>query len=132
MEDFFYSPTRKSSLISLFFSSFNFKSPNFSEDETPPEVTQVDDKVEEDFNRISTGCGPSPDREIVEILSEEIPSENSNKIPPPTTTEESNKVLSKVSIGTSPPPQTCGTQVRFDFMLRDENISQHEKLKLEI
>jgi hypothetical protein len=99
------------------------KTKNFSDDgeirddKTTIQQHENHENLEGDLEMKSTGCGPSPDREIEEFLSQKIPSENSNKISKPSSpTPEPNK-SSKVSIGTSPPPQTCGTQVRRFFFL---------------
>lgn len=63
--------------------------------------------VKEAF-KVSTGCGPSPDREIEEIFANE-------KVETPmrsfTPVRDVPSRASKVSIGTSPPPQSISTQV---------------------
>lgn len=58
---------------------------------------------------VSTGCGPSPDREIEEIFA----NENAMEAPPKAFTplREIPGRSSRVSIGTSPPPQSISTQV---------------------
>lgn len=56
---------------------------------------------------VSTGCGPSPDREIEEIFANEKAASSS----PFTPLREIPSRSSKVSIGTSPPPQSISTQV---------------------
>lgn len=58
--------------------------------------------------KVSTGCGPSPDREIEEILFNEH-NESTPKAFTPLRDIPSRS--SKVSIGTSPPPQSMSTQV---------------------
>lgn len=64
--------------------------------------------------KVSTACGPSPDREIEELLSNEAsakPINMTSNVP-----ARSSKV--SVSIGTSPPPQSISTQViNFFFTL---------------
>jgi len=57
--------------------------------------------------KVSTACGPSPDREIEEIFS----NEKSIRVLSPSVMRENPSRSSKVSIGTSPPPQTISTQV---------------------
>ena len=59
--------------------------------------------------KVSTGCGPSPDREIEEIFANER-FEHSMKSFTPLRDIPSRS--SKVSIGTSPPPQAVSTQVQ--------------------
>lgn len=71
---------------------------------------------------ISTGCGPSDDEEIVSNSIEVVESaveEEINEIDlefqPPVVKEENHIVpVTKIStsVGTSPPPQCAGTQVR--------------------
>lgn len=56
----------------------------------------------------TTGCGPSPDREIEEIFANEQ-IESTSKLFTPLRDIPSRS--SKVSIGTSPPPQSMSTQV---------------------
>lgn len=58
--------------------------------------------------KVSTGCGPSPDREIEEIFANDF-QESSTKAFTPLREIPSR---SQVSIGTSPPPQDTSTQVR--------------------
>lgn len=58
--------------------------------------------------KVSTACGPSPDREIEELLRNEA----SEKPISAMTREIPYRSSSKVSIGTSPPPQNISTQVR--------------------
>lgn len=58
--------------------------------------------------KVSTACGPSPDREIEELLRNEA-----NEKPISSVTREIPvRSSSKISIGTSPPPQSISTQVR--------------------
>lgn len=64
--------------------------------------------VGEEISRVSTACGPSPDREIQEVLTNEA-----NEKPINVTREIPIGKSSKVSIGTSPPPQNVETQVIF-------------------
>lgn len=54
--------------------------------------------------KVSTGCGPSPDAEIEEIFA----NESAKSFTP---LREIPSRSSKVSIGTSPPPQSTSTQV---------------------
>lgn len=57
--------------------------------------------------KVSTACGPSPDREIEELLRNEA-----NEKPISSMTREIPvRSSSKISIGTSPPPQSISTQV---------------------
>lgn len=65
--------------------------------------------------KVSTGCGPSPDREIEEIFEREL-TEHSLKSFTPLRDIPSRS--SKVSIGTSPPPQTASTQVQTKRLLK--------------
>lgn len=58
--------------------------------------------------KVTTGCGPSPDREIEEIFANEQ-TESTSKLFTPLRDIPSRS--SKVSIGTSPPPQSMSTQV---------------------
>lgn len=67
---------------------------NAMEESKEPPTKSLDETktpIGGDFVKISTGCGPSPPREI-----------------PSTITKEDNR---KVSTGTSPPPQSISTQV---------------------
>lgn len=57
---------------------------------------------------VSTGCGPSPDREIEEIFANE---RNEMPMKAFTPLRDIPSRSSRVSIGTSPPPQTAATQV---------------------
>lgn len=58
--------------------------------------------------KVSTGCGPSPDREIEEIFANESHEQSMKSFTP---LREIPSRSSKVSIGTSPPPQSTSTQV---------------------
>lgn len=58
--------------------------------------------------KVSTACGPSPDREIEEIFSNE---KSIRVLSPSVMRENQPSRSSKVSIGTSPPPQNMSTQV---------------------
>lgn len=60
-------------------------------------------------SKVSTGCGPSPDREIEEIFANEHIDDSIMKSFAPL--REISSRSSKVSIGTSPPPQDTSTQV---------------------
>lgn len=60
-------------------------------------------------SQVSTGCGPSPDREIEEIFANEHIEDSIMKSFTPL--REVSSRSSKVSIGTSPPPQSTSTQV---------------------
>lgn len=65
-------------------------------------------KEEKKQIKVSTACGPSPDREIEELLRNEA-----NEKPITVVTREIPvRSSSRVSIGTSPPPQSISTQVR--------------------
>lgn len=57
--------------------------------------------------KVSTACGPSPDREIEEVFTNEA-----NEKPIKVTREI--PMRSSISIGTSPPPQNISTQVNFN------------------
>lgn len=69
----------------------------------------------------STGCGPSPDREVEEVFTKEkeLSDDDESYDDRNFSTEVQDKAVTapidstkvSVSIGTSPPPQTCGTQV---------------------
>lgn len=84
------------------------------DDETNDESFDVE-KERETKVKVSTGCGPSPDREIEEIFANDY-TEHSRKSFTPIRDIPSRS--SKVSIGTSPPPQTISTQV----LLKSDNI----------
>lgn len=58
---------------------------------------------------VSTGCGPSPDREIEEIFANE---RNVMPMKSFTPLRDIPSRSSRVSIGTSPPPQSASTQVK--------------------
>ncbi|XP_053677164.1 E3 ubiquitin-protein ligase lubel [Anopheles nili] len=62
------------------------------------EVTQVEKRVVKE--KVSTGCGPSPPREIVEV---------------PRTVVDGVRSHHRASIGTSPPPQDMSTQTYDSF-----------------
>ncbi|CRK97753.1 CLUMA_CG011133, isoform A [Clunio marinus] len=77
----------------------------------PEKVVVTEEVKEESFEekvenkvKVSTGCGPSPDREIQEIFA------NEEKLETFTPLREIPSRSSKVSIGTSPPPQSISTQ----------------------
>lgn len=57
--------------------------------------------------KVSTACGPSPDREIEELLRNEAHEKPISSV----TREIPDRSSSRVSIGTSPPPQSISTQV---------------------
>ncbi|KAL7037872.1 hypothetical protein ACKWTF_009385 [Chironomus riparius] len=57
--------------------------------------------------KVSTACGPSPDREIEEIFSNE---KSIRVLSPSVMRENQHSRSSKISIGTSPPPQNMSTQ----------------------
>lgn len=68
----------------------------------------IKDEIKREMNvKVSTGCGPSPDREIEEIFA----NENIETTKPFTPLREIPSRSSRVSIGTSPPPQSISTQV---------------------
>lgn len=58
--------------------------------------------------KVSTGCGPSPDQEIEAIFANESHEQSMKSFTP---LREIPSRSSKVSIGTSPPPQSTSTQV---------------------
>lgn len=66
------------------------------------------EKVER-LMKVSTGCGPSPDQEIEEIFANESHEKSMKSFTP---LREIPSRSSKVSIGTSPPPQSISTQVK--------------------
>lgn len=74
----------------------------FTRDEVHPWMSEKGSKV-------STGCGTSPDREIEEIFANERVDESMMKSFTPLRDNPSRS--SRVSIGTSPPPQSTSTQV---------------------
>lgn len=59
----------------------------------------------------SIGCGPSPDREVEEIFTREVSVQKLNEESNTKKTATVQSQSEKVSVGTSPLPQTCGTQV---------------------
>ena len=73
-----------------------------------------DEKQEEILKcvKVSAGCGPSPDREIEEIFANENVHNSAKSFTP---LRETPSRSSKVSIGTSPPPQDTSTQVIFSM-----------------
>lgn len=78
-------------------------------------VNEVNDDLEEDEDvRVSTGCGPSPDREIEEIFSQSQQATTSTTSAGCGPSPPLREILSrspKISKGTSPPPQSISTQV---------------------
>lgn len=78
-------------------------------------VNEVNDDLEEDeYVRVSTGCGPSPDREIEEIFNQNqqaTTSKTSAGCGPSPPLRDILSRSSKISKGTSPPPQSISTQV---------------------
>lgn len=64
-------------------------------------------REEEKQIKVSTACGQSPDREIEQVFANEA-----NEKPINVTREIPARSSSKVSIGTSPPPQNISTQVK--------------------
>ncbi|CAO1405758.1 unnamed protein product [Diamesa serratosioi] len=75
-------------------------------------VNEVNDLEEAEFVRISTGCGPSPDREMEEIFNQiqATTSKTSAGCGPSPPLREIPSRSSKISKGTSPPPQSISTQ----------------------
>lgn len=61
--------------------------------------------------KVSTACGPSPDREIEEVFLNEA------NVKPIRVTREIS-MRSSISIGTSPPPQNISTQVNFNRVVK--------------
>ncbi|XP_035916128.1 E3 ubiquitin-protein ligase lubel isoform X3 [Anopheles stephensi] len=85
--------------------------------ETVEIPTDETDHVEKRIvkEKVSTGCGPSPPREIVEVRAM------------PATAEETLRV--RASIGTSPPPQDMSTQTYDSFeQVRHEIATQHQSV----
>lgn len=86
-----------------------------NEIEYQAEIVQIEKVVTSKVK--STGCGPSPDREVEEVFMKEISVDNSDdgnfstEINETAVMAPSDSTKVSVSIGTSPPPQTCGTQV---------------------
>uniref|UniRef100_A0A182T2W6 E3 ubiquitin-protein ligase RNF31 UBA-like domain-containing protein n=1 Tax=Anopheles maculatus TaxID=74869 RepID=A0A182T2W6_9DIPT len=65
--------------------------------------------------KVSTGCGPSPPREIVEVR--------------PVQSAEEERSRARASIGTSPPPQDMSTQTYDSFeQVRHEIATQHQPI----
>ncbi|KAG5679700.1 hypothetical protein PVAND_009250 [Polypedilum vanderplanki] len=75
-------------------------------------MTAVAIEVEEKL-KVSTACGTSPDREIEQIFANEL-NEKPIRVPSPISKHQETAATtgrsSKVSIGTSPPPQSAATQ----------------------
>lgn len=84
-------------------------------DDDEEEDEDEDEVVEVKKIKVSTACGPSPDREIEEILSNEKTIRVLSPALKATTSTKTREIptgrSSKVSIGTSPPPQSISTQV---------------------
>ncbi|XP_052899356.1 E3 ubiquitin-protein ligase lubel [Anopheles moucheti] len=79
----------------------------------PPEVDNIEKKVAKE--RVSTGCGPSPPREIVKNTDTEA--------------VEVERSRSRASIGTSPPPQDMSTQTYDSFeQVRHEIATQQQSV----
>uniref|UniRef100_A0A182MU57 RanBP2-type domain-containing protein n=1 Tax=Anopheles culicifacies TaxID=139723 RepID=A0A182MU57_9DIPT len=77
------------------------------------EVDHVEKKVVK--VKVSTGCGPSPPREIVGFTD--------------TQTEDEERSRSRASIGTSPPPQDMSTQTYDSFeQVRHEIATNHQSV----
>lgn len=83
-------------------------------------VNEVNDLEEDEYVRVSTGCGPSPDREIEEIFNQNQQATSTSTAttsagcgPSPPLREILSR-SSKISKGTSPPPQSISTQVLKD------------------
>ncbi|XP_049279215.1 E3 ubiquitin-protein ligase lubel isoform X6 [Anopheles funestus] len=81
----------------------------------PPEVDRVEKKVVKE--KVSTGCGPSPPREIVGPCDTQAAGEERSR--------------SRASIGTSPPPQDMSTQtydsfeqVRHDIATQQQSVDK--------
>ena len=77
-------------------------------------VNEVNDLEEDEYIRVSKGCGPSPDREIEEIFNQNqqtTTSKTSAGCGPSPPLREIQITSSKISKGTSPPPQSISTQV---------------------
>lgn len=104
---------------------------------TPESTTEITDKTENDVEVEievevhSIGCGPSPDREVEAIFTRELSVENSNdgKVAPANDNKATVKSkpasgATKVSIGTSPLPQECSTQVSSTLCKLPENSNQ--------
>uniref|UniRef100_A0A4Y0BFM2 RanBP2-type domain-containing protein n=1 Tax=Anopheles funestus TaxID=62324 RepID=A0A4Y0BFM2_ANOFN len=81
----------------------------------PPEVDRVEKKVVKE--KVSTGCGPSPPREIIGPCDTQAAGEERSR--------------SRASIGTSPPPQDMSTQtydsfeqVRHDIATQQQSVDK--------
>ena len=76
-------------------------------------VNEVNDFDADEYVKISTGCGPSPDREIEQIFNQNqiTTTKTSAGCGPSPTLREVLSRSSKISKGTSPPPQSISTQV---------------------
>lgn len=75
------------------------------------------DLEEDEYVRVSTGCGPSPDREIEDIFNQNqqtTTATTSAGYGPSPPLREILSRSSKISKGTSPPPQSISTQVLKD------------------
>lgn len=85
-----------------------FPEPDVSLSEAERDLEEINNDDAGATVKVSTGCGPSPDREIEEIFA------NENAEPPLksfTPVRDIPSRASMVSIGTSPPPQSISTQV---------------------
>lgn len=82
----------------------------FEIDEVIEEEIKHED-VEERNVKVSTACGPSPDREIEEIFTNKANEKPLRMMSPSVNRHDMASRSSKVSIGTSPPPQSTSTQV---------------------
>lgn len=69
----------------------NTSNENISKNSEVQLKTESSKQIKKSINKTSTGCGPSPPREI--------------------------QMQSSMSMGTSPPPQSISTQVSFLFLL---------------
>lgn len=72
---------------------------------------EITSDIKEINNKVSAGCGPSPDREIEEIFANEQVDTASEVFTLLIDNPSTSSRTSKVSIGTSPPPQSMSTQV---------------------
>lgn len=75
-----------------------------------PDREIIEEKQVMSSSKVSTGCGTSPDREIEEIFANEHVNDSMKSFAP---LRETASRSSKVSIGTSPPPQSTSTQVTY-------------------
>lgn len=82
--------------------------PDVSLSEAEKDLEEINNDEAGATIKVSTGCGPSPDREIEEIFANETVEPPSKSFTP--LRDEPGRA-SKVSIGTSPPPQSISTQV---------------------